>query len=78
MGRLAIADYDRAIELNPNMAEAYYNRGNAKKNLSRLNEARTDYQQALVLAQESGNESLVTAVRQRGRGRPLWGLVGGS
>ena len=26
----AIADYDKAIELNPKYARAYYNRGNSK------------------------------------------------
>ena len=29
----AIADYNKAIELNPNYEEAYYNRGKAKKRL---------------------------------------------
>jgi tetratricopeptide (TPR) repeat protein len=29
----SIADYNKAIELNPNLAEAYNNRGNAKSGL---------------------------------------------
>ena len=39
----AIADYDKAIELEPNLVEAYTNRGNAKTNLKQYSEAIADY-----------------------------------
>ena len=35
----AIADYDKAIELNPKYADAYYKRGNAKHQLKQHKEA---------------------------------------
>ena len=35
----AIADYDKAIELNPKDVRAYYNRGNAKYELKQYKEA---------------------------------------
>lgn len=43
----AIQFYDRAIALNPSHAEAYYKRGNALKNLGRLDAAAESYDQAI-------------------------------
>jgi tetratricopeptide (TPR) repeat protein len=43
----AIELYDQAIELNPSHAEAYYKRGNALKNLGRLDAAIASYDQAI-------------------------------
>ena len=54
----ALADYDRAIELDPTDAVAYNNRAAANVSLGRINEARADLQQAVVLARESGNNDL--------------------
>jgi len=45
----AIADYTKAIELDPNDAKAYYNRGNSKKNLKDYKGAITDYTKAIEL-----------------------------
>ena len=59
----AIADLDKALALEPTNALAYNNRGFAKENLGRLDEARADYQKALVLAQEVGNEKVVTMAK---------------
>ena len=56
----ALTDLDRAIELDPTLAEAYNNRGNTKESLGRITEAREDYQEALALAQEAGDEEVVT------------------
>ena len=38
----AIEDYDRALELDPKMAEAYYNRGLSKLKLKKNKEAIVD------------------------------------
>ena len=45
----AIADYNRAIELDPKDASAYYNRGNAKKAKGDLDGAIADYNRAIEL-----------------------------
>ena len=45
----AIADYDQAIRLKPDYAEAYNNRGNAKRALERHDEAIVDYNEAIRL-----------------------------
>jgi len=43
----AIDLYDQAIALNPSHAEAYYKRGNALKNLGRLDAAIASYDKAI-------------------------------
>ena len=45
----AIADYTKAIELNPDYADAYYNRGNAKRSLKDYYVAIADYTKAIEL-----------------------------
>ena len=45
----AIADYDIAIQLNPDHADIYNNRGNAKHQLGRYDAAITDYDIAIQL-----------------------------
>ena len=45
----AIEQYDKSIELNPNYAEAYNNRGVAKDSLGEHKDAITDYNQAIRL-----------------------------
>ena len=45
----SLADYDRAIQLNPNNANAYVNRGVAKYALGRKKEALADYNRAIKL-----------------------------
>ena len=44
-----IYSYGRAIQLKPDMPVAYYNRGNAKRRLSRHEDAITDYDKAIQL-----------------------------
>ena len=51
----AIADYDKAIELNPNYSAAYNNRGSAKSSLRRFEEAIVDYDKAVELKPEYAN-----------------------
>ena len=58
-------DYNQAIQLKPNLADAYYNRGNTKIRLGRINEARQDFKKARDLAYEAGNASLIALAEQR-------------
>lgn len=46
---LAIADYTKAIELNPDNADAYHHRGNAYRNKGNIDKAIADYTQMIVL-----------------------------
>lgn len=47
----AIADYSKAIEINPKFSDAYYNRGYLKNNLEEDYEAAiTDYTMAITLS----------------------------
>ncbi len=43
----ALKDYDKAIELDPNDADAYNNRGNAKNNLGLNIQAIKDFEKAI-------------------------------
>ena len=52
----AIADYDKAIQLKPNFAEAYAARGAAKYSLGRTGEAKQDLQTALKLAEQADDK----------------------
>ncbi len=45
----ALEDYDKALEINPNFAEAYINRGTAKAELSRWEDALEDFDKAIAL-----------------------------
>ena len=57
----AIKHYGKAIELNPNFAEAYNNRGNAYSDKDELNRAIQDFDKAIDL-----NPDLVEAYYNRG------------
>ena len=46
---MALADYDRAIELDPDLAQAYYNRGNTYAELQEHAAALADYDRATEL-----------------------------
>jgi tetratricopeptide (TPR) repeat protein len=48
----AIADYDRAIELDPKHVNAFYNRGLARESLQEYQDALKDYASAIALAPE--------------------------
>ena len=60
----AIVDYDRAISLEPDNAEAYTNLGLAKNALGRKNEARKDFKTALELARNANNAKIVAQAEQ--------------
>jgi tetratricopeptide (TPR) repeat protein len=51
----AIADYTKAIEINPNYGEAYYNRGLSRLALGQKNKSTLeDFQKAAKIYQEQG------------------------
>jgi tetratricopeptide (TPR) repeat protein len=45
----ALADFNKAIELNPSLAQPYYNRGNVKAENNDLNGAIADYTKTIEL-----------------------------
>jgi tetratricopeptide (TPR) repeat protein len=51
LGRLegAVASYDRALALRPDLAEIHYNRANSLQSLARLDEAVAGYDRAIAL-----------------------------
>ena len=61
----AIADYNAAIQLKPDFARAYYNRGEAKDKLGWLSDAKSDHQTAGKLAEQVGDASLKVAIEQK-------------
>lgn len=61
----AIMDYDKALQCNPQLTPAYYNRGLAKSGLKRYEETRADWQRALELATEQGDEKVCKAAQER-------------
>jgi tetratricopeptide (TPR) repeat protein len=64
----AIADYSKAVEINPRYAEAYANRGLARKTKGDLDGAIADYDEAIAL-----NPRLKEAHNNRGLARQLKG-----
>ena len=54
----ATKDYDAAIEIQPDYAEAYYGRGLAKYWLNRTREAEKDFKTALEIAEDTGDYDL--------------------
>ena len=61
--RRSIIYLDVAITLNPSNARAYYWRAFAKKRLNKFESANYDFQAALVLAEEAGDQDLINAIR---------------
>jgi tetratricopeptide (TPR) repeat protein len=55
---LAIADFNRVIELDPEIIEAYYYRGLARHNLGDIFGAKEDLQQAAMLADRQSHLQL--------------------
>ncbi len=59
----AIKDWGEAIRLNSQNAEAHYYRGEAHKALGQTEKARDNFQRALALATQQGNELLAQMAR---------------
>ena len=59
-----ILAYDQAIRLKRDLAEAYYNRGLAKKALGLTDEARKDFETALELARNANNKKITPLAEQ--------------
>ena len=62
--RLSLADYNEAILRNEDLAEAYFNRGDVKNDLGEFEEAKKDFQIALELAEQQGDEKLKITIQQ--------------
>ena len=58
----AIGDFDRAIEINPKYAQAYYNRGAASESLGNHKQAIED----LKIASRLGNKASQDFLRRQG------------
>ena len=67
----AIAEYDKAIELDPRYAPAYYNRGNAYYKLENVDQALADYDKAIEL-----NPNYAPAYSNRGIAHRKLGNLG--
>ena len=61
----SIADYDAAINIRPDFAYAYYNRGCAKDKLGQICDAESDIRIAGDLAKHIGDVALKITIEQR-------------
>ncbi|MBD2022729.1 tetratricopeptide repeat protein, partial [Leptolyngbya sp. FACHB-36] len=64
----AFRDYNQAVQINPNYAAAYYNRGMASQTLNRRDPAITDFRRAADLYQAQGYPRLQTEALNRIKG----------
>ncbi|MBC1198388.1 tetratricopeptide repeat protein, partial [Microcystis aeruginosa BLCCF158] len=61
---LALADWNKAIKINPNHAEAYANRGVLYAELKQTEKAKIDLQQAAILFRQQNNMAAYEQVMQ--------------
>ena len=64
----SIEHYDKAIGLKPDLAEAYYNRGDAYRNTSDFDRALDDYTQAIKLNPDSADTYNNRGITYNGKG----------
>ena len=69
----AIADYSKAIEINPRYSKAYNNRGNAKRSLKDYDGAIADYSKTIEINPNNGS-----AYKNRGIAKELIGDLKGA
>ena len=69
----SITDFDKALEIDPQLVAAYYNRGNAKRKSGGNQGAITDYTKAIEI-----NPQLAAAYRNRGIAKELVGDLKGA
>ena len=60
----AIADYDKAIEINPQYADAYINRGIAKYDLKDYQGAIADYDKAIEINPQYADATTIVVVQR--------------
>ena len=62
----AISDFNEVIRLKPyaEAADTYFFRGMTKAALGKVEEAKVDYQMALKIAEQQGNEDLKATIEQ--------------
>jgi tetratricopeptide (TPR) repeat protein len=61
----SLSAYDKAITLEPDFAESYANRGMAKIELKRIDEAKSDLQTALKLSKSQGQEDIKAIIEKQ-------------
>ena len=61
----AIADYDKAIELKPEYAGAYYNRGIYFEMKGDFSNALDNFSKGLVFAKQQSDDDLVTKIENK-------------
>ena len=70
--KLAIEDYTKAIELNPNYADAYYNRGGAWLRLGEPEKAKLD----LATARDLGSDAITALDKILQDHERAWKILG--
>jgi tetratricopeptide (TPR) repeat protein len=67
LGRLdeAIVNYQKAVEIKPELPEAHANLGNVLASRGRIGEAMAQYREALEVATRYNNRALAEAMRAR-------------
>ena len=61
----ALTDFNKAVELEPKRARFYFNRAKVNVYLHRVQQAKSDYETAMKLAEEAGNKVLKSTIEKR-------------
>ena len=60
----ALKGYEKAVSLNPEHAEAWYEKGNVLARLGKIKEAEKSYEKALFLSEKRGNSALKKKIQK--------------